>query len=72
MMPLRTGTRKINNHMLDRYNKKDVIKKMIKDRDATGYEYYWQGSKKRAKDKSGPWSSHLETTQAVFPSGPKK
>lgn len=53
--------------MVDRYSKKDVIKRMILKSKATGYDYYHKGSKRFAKDNSGPWSSKLETTQAIFP-----
>lgn len=51
--------------MLTRTQKKDVIKRMISKRDATGYDYYQSGSKKKVKLNSGPWSSKLETTQVV-------
>lgn len=51
--------------MLTRTQKKDVIKRMISKRDATGYDYYYRGSKKRVTLNSGPWSSKLETTQVA-------
>lgn len=53
--------------MVDRYTKKDVIKRAILKSKATGYDYYYKGSKRFAKDNSGPWSSKLETTQVIFP-----
>lgn len=51
--------------MLTRTQKKDVIKRMISKGDATGYDYYFRGSKKKVTLNSGPWSSELGTTHVV-------